>query len=74
MSSKGLAYSEPLVAPQRTPAYGEGQLGYEEPSAEVEEQLGRRVHLSLALAIFAPVVAAYGAIGYGLYLAAGAIF
>ena len=72
MSSEGLASSEPLITPQRTPAYGE-QLAYE-PPVEVEEQLAGRTHWTLALAIFTPVVATYGAIAYGLYLAADAIF
>ena len=73
MSSEALAYSEPLIAPERQPAYGEGQLAYE-PSVEDEGQLDRRTQSTLALAIFTPVAAAYGAIAYGLYLAADAIF
>ena len=69
MSSEALAYSERRI----TPAYGDGQLTYEAPG-EVEEQLDGLTHWTLALAIFTPVATAYGAIAYGLYLAAAAIF
>jgi hypothetical protein len=69
MSSEALAYSERRI----TPAYGDGQLAYEAPG-EVEEQLDGLTHGSLALAIFIPVAAAYGALAYGLYLASDAIF
>jgi len=73
MSSEGLAYSERLIAPARGPAYGEGQLAHE-PPAKVVETLERRTHWVIALAIFTPVAAAYGAILYGFYIAAGALF
>jgi hypothetical protein len=73
MRSEGLAYSEPRISPERPPAYGDGQLAYE-PPVEVEGQLDRRTQRTLALAIFMPVVAAYGAIAYGLYLGAHAVF
>jgi hypothetical protein len=72
MSSEGLAHSEPLVARERRPAYGEGQFAYERPAGE--EQFDRGTDRALALVIFTPVAAAYGAIAYGLYLAAEAIF
>ena len=74
MSSDGLAYSEPLITPERRPAYGDGHLAYE-PPVEFEDELDQgRTHWTLAFAIFTPVAAAYGAIAYGLYLAAVAIF
>ena len=72
MSSEALAYSEPLIAPERPPLYGDGQLAYE-PCVEVEEQVDRRHDWTLTLAIFTPVLAAYGAIAYGLYMAAHAV-
>ena len=72
MRSEGLAYSEPLITPERPPAYGDGQLAYE-PGVEVEGQLDGRTQWTLALLIFTPAVATYGAIAYGLYVAADAI-
>jgi hypothetical protein len=72
--SEGVAYGAPAPAPSRSqPAYGEGQLSYE-PPLELEEHLDRSSHATLAVAIFAPVIATYGAAAYGFYLAAHAIF
>ena len=75
MSTDGLAYSEQLPVPRRPgPAFG--QVG---PPPEIEATkegagpLDRRTEVVLGLAIVIPVVAAYGAIAYGLYHAAGAI-
>ena len=72
--SEGIAYGEEAspTATRTRPAYGEGQLSYV-PPPKVEEHLDRRSHTALAVAIFAPVVAAYGVAAYGLYLAASAI-
>ena len=68
-----LAHGEQLSASAGRPAYGDGQLTYE-PKAEVEECLDGRTHLVLAVAIFTPVVAAYGALAYGLYYVAALTF
>jgi hypothetical protein len=71
--SEGIAYGDHASPTTRTqPTYGEGRLSYE-PPPKVQEQLGRRSHMALAVAIFAPVVAAYGVAAYGLYLAANAV-
>jgi len=67
-----LAHGEPLIAPERRLMYGDAQLAYE-PPAVLEGHLDGRTKWTIALAIFAPVVAAYGAIAYGLYQAADAI-
>ena len=74
MSSEGLAYEETL------PAYAEGRPAYDEALPVVDaandgdERLDRGKDYPLAFVIFTPVVAAYGSIGYGMYLAADAIF
>jgi hypothetical protein len=74
MNSEGLAYEEPL------PAYGEQRPAYSDALAaaedvdDVEERFDRGKDWPLAFAIFTPALAAYGAIGYGLYLTANAIF
>ena len=75
MSSESLAYEGPLRA------YAEGQPAYGEALPEIEatddaaEHFDRGKDWPLAFAIFTPVLAAYGAIVYGLYLAgADAIF
>lgn len=73
MSSEALAYGEPLVAAERPPLYGDGQLAYERPPVDVEAQVDRGHDWTLTLVIFMPVLAAYGAIAYGLYVAAHAI-
>jgi hypothetical protein len=54
-------------APKRSqPAFGEGRLSYEEPP-KAEEHLNGGTEIVLVFAIFVPVVAAYGAIAFGLY-------
>ena len=72
--SEGLAHDEQPTASSRSrPAYGEGGLAYE-PRQEVEEGLERSTHWALAVAIVTPVLVAYGAVVYGVYRAARAIF
>lgn len=74
MNSEVLAYEEALPAyAEPRPAYGEA-LGEVEAVEDVAERLDRGKDYPLAFVIFTPVVAAYGAIGYGLYLAANTIF
>ena len=74
MHSGGLTYEETL------PAYAEGLSAYGEAlpvadaAEDVPERFDRGQDWSLAFAIFTPVAAADGAIAYGLYLAADAIF
>lgn len=68
--SEGVAYGAHAPAPSRSqPAYGEGRLSYEEPP-KAEEHLDSRTEIALALAIFMPAIAAYGAVAYGIYRAA----
>ena len=73
MNSGGQAYEETL------PAYAEGQPAYGEAPTDVEaaddvpEVFDRGKDWPLAFAVFAPVLAAYGAIGYGVYVAASAM-
>ena len=72
--AEGFAYGEQAPTPSRSqPAYGEGRLSYE-PRPKVEKDLGRRSHTALTVAIFGPVVGAYGLAAYGLYLGLTAIF
>ena len=75
MSSEGLAYEGPLRGyAEGRPAYGEALPAVEEID-DVAEHFDRGKDWPLAFAIFTPVLAAYGAIVYGLYLAgADAIF
>lgn len=74
MSSGGHAYEETVPAHAEAPhAYGEA-LPVLEGADQRPERLDRGKDWPLAFAIFAPVVAAYCAIAYGLYLAADAIF
>ena len=71
--SEGIAhggYAPP--ARRQQPAYGDGQLAYESP-AKADEHLQRVTHLGLALAILAPVVAAYVAAAYGIYRVVGGL-
>lgn len=69
MNSEGLTYNA-LPAPRRRPQYGDVHLS-DEPSGGAEaHRLGRGTHWTLAVAIFTPVLAAYGSIAYGLYLTA----
>ena len=74
MNSGGLTYEETL------PAYAEGlpahvvALAVADAAEDVPERFDRGQDWSLAFVIFTPVVAACGAIAYGLYLATAAIF
>ena len=73
MNSGGLAYEETL------PAYAEGLAAYGEAlpvadaAADVPESFDRGKDWPLAFVIFTPVVAAYGAVAYGLYVAASTL-
>lgn len=73
MSSGGSTYEETL------PAYAEGPLARGEalPAAEVATEpsasLDRGRDWPLVFAFFTPLVAAYAAIAYALYLVIGAI-
>ncbi|HUG64377.1 MAG TPA: hypothetical protein VMK83_04100 [Gaiellaceae bacterium] len=72
MNSGGFAYEETL------PAYAEGLPAYGEAlpvdaAEDGPESLDRGKDWPLAFGIFAPVVAAYAAVAYGLYLAVHAI-
>jgi hypothetical protein len=65
--SEGVLYDED--APRRSrrePAYGDNGLRFEPPH-KVEELLDSRRELALVLAIFAPILAAYGVAAYGVY-------
>ena len=74
MNSGGLTYEETLPAyAQGLPAYGEA-LPVADAAENVPESFDRGKDWSLAFAIFTPVAAADGAIAYGLYLTAAAIF
>ena len=74
MNSGGLTYEETLPAyAGELPAYDRA-LPVLEAADDVPERFDRGKDYPLALAIFTPVVAAYGAIAYGLYLSAAAIF
>ena len=71
--SEGLAYGPQEPARNRSqPAYGDNRLSHEEP-AEEKEHLEVRAELLIAMAIFVPVLAAYGAAGYAVYRAASAL-
>jgi len=73
MTVEGLTYNNTRPPPQRRPQYGEVHLP-REPHDDAEKQpLDRQTHLTMALAIFTPVAAAYGAIAFGLYHAAEAV-
>jgi hypothetical protein len=80
MSTGEIAYQEQERLPvprRRGPAYGEvvSPPAPAEPEKETSAgPLDRRSEAILGLAIVTPVMAAYGAIAYGLYLAADAIF
>jgi hypothetical protein len=76
MSSGDISYREQLPVPKRRrPAYGEVESppAPAEPEKETAGPLDRR-RVILALAIVTPVMPGYGAIAYGLYLAADALF
>jgi hypothetical protein len=73
MSTHESAFGEQLPVPRRRgPAFGDAG-----PSPEVEEKeeprgsLDGRTEAMLAGAIVTPVLAIYGAIGYGLYALVG---
>jgi hypothetical protein len=73
MSTHGHAYDEQLVVPRRRgPAFGDHAPS---PRVEAEKEtdgpLDGRTQAILGLAILTPVLAAYGAIGYGLYALVG---
>jgi hypothetical protein len=71
--SEGVAYGAHAPAHSRSqPAYGEGRLSYEEPP-KAQEHLNGGAETALAFAIFVPVIAAYGAIAYGIYRAASGL-
>ena len=74
MNSGDLTYEETLPAyAEGLPAYGEA-LPVADVADDVPESFDRGKDWPLAFAVFTPVVVAYGAIAYGLYLAADAIF
>lgn len=71
--SEGIAHGGHAPAASRyQPAYGDGQLAYA-PPAKADEHLQRVTHLSLALAIFVPVVVAYVGAAYGIYRVVGGL-
>lgn len=64
------AYGERMPVPRRHgPAFGHNGPPPEvaEPTEETPGPLDRRTEALVAVAVVAPVVAAYSAIGYGLY-------
>ena len=70
--SEGVAVSADAVALSPSqPAYGDGRLTYEQPPKAREHS--DEADIALAFAIFVPVIAAYGAIAYGIYRAASAL-
>ena len=74
MNSEVQAYEETLPAyAEGLPAYGEA-LHVADAAEDVPESFDRGKDWPLAFAVFTPVVAAYCATAYGLYLAAAAIF
>ena len=76
MNSGGLGYESTL------PAHAEGPLAHgkalpeieDSPVAPASESVDRGTDWPLLVAFFAPIVAAYAAIAYGLYVAAHALF
>jgi hypothetical protein len=71
--SEGVAYGGHAPAPSRSqPAYGEGRLSFEAPPKS-QEHLDAGTELALAFVIFVPVLAVYGAVGYGVYRAVSAL-
>ena len=72
MNSGGITYDETLPAhAEAPPAFGEALPVVE--TADERPDLDRGKDWPLAFAVFAPVIAAYCAIAYALYLAIGAI-
>jgi hypothetical protein len=78
VSTGEIAYQQQSSARgDRRPAYGEAlppATAPARPEREAAGPLDRRSESILALAIITPVVAGYGALAYGVYLAADAIF
>lgn len=71
--SEGVGYGAHAPATSRSqPAYGEGRLSYEKPP-KAEEHLHGGAETALAYAILGPAIAAYGAVGYGIYRAASGL-
>jgi hypothetical protein len=75
MSTGEIAYQEQERLPvprRRGPAYGEvaSTPAPAEPEKETAGPLDRRTEAIIGLTIVTPVMATYGAIAYGLYLAA----
>lgn len=72
--SEELTHGGYTPAPSRhQPAYGDGRLAHDEP-ATIDEHMDRPLHATFAVSIFVPVLAAYLALGYGVYRAVTAIF
>ena len=69
MSTAQVTYQGHVAVPRRRrPAYGEsGPPPEVESTKEDAGSLGRRTEAMLGAAIVMPVVAAYAAIGYGVY-------
>lgn len=73
MMSEGLAYEETLPAyADGRPAYGEA-LPVSDAAQDASERLDRGKDWPLVIAFVTALVAAYGAIAYGLYVAANAL-
>jgi hypothetical protein len=74
MSSGGLTYEQtPAAHAEGLPAYGEAP-SVADTAEGAPEGIARDMNWPLAFAIFTPVIAAYGAIAYSIYLAADAAF
>ena len=70
----GEAIVSEVLARRHGPAFGDaGPPPEVEAKKEVHARLDRRTEAMLAVAIVAPVVAAYGAVAYGVYSAVNAI-
>ena len=77
MNSGGLAHESTLPAhAEGLPAHGKSLPPVEHsPAAPVaSESVGRRTDWPLLVAFFAPIIAAYAAVAYGLYVIAHAVF
>jgi len=71
--SEGVAHDVQSPAPNRSqPAYGDATLTYEQPR-RAEERLDGRAEVGLAVAIFVPAIAAYGALAYAVYRAVSSL-
>ena len=70
----GEAIASEVLARRHGPAFGDAGPPPElEAEKEAHATLDRRTEATLAVAIVAPVVAAYGAVAYGVYSAVNAI-